>query len=199
MDMEKHIKPNQTVVQDDILLAALKLFAEKGYFNTSLSDIKDQAGLKSTSVIYQHYKNKQIIASTLYGSILDSLSISVDDIRRRNKKPVEQLREIVDLFFTLTDEAPEIMQFLLAIKVTEFLPEQKPLLQTPAFQKILGVIQAGIKAQEIRSISPLLAYARFFGVINQTLDMVLSGVLDKQADVYQSDTWGSAWNAIARK
>ena len=76
MDMEKTDNQKKSDVQDEILLAALTLFAEQGYFNTSLTDIKDKAGLKSTSGIYQHFKNKQIIANTLYSKILDSLSIS---------------------------------------------------------------------------------------------------------------------------
>ena len=46
--------------QDKILLAALKLFAQKGFFNTSLTDIAKQAGLKNTSAVYPQFKNKFI-------------------------------------------------------------------------------------------------------------------------------------------
>src|SRR5690606_31898229 len=99
MDKEKENIQIKSEAQDEILLAALKLFAQKGYFNTSLTDIKDAAGIKTTSGIYQHFKNKQMIASALYVNIFDSLNISIDDIRRRNKKSSEQLREIVDLMF----------------------------------------------------------------------------------------------------
>ena len=128
MDQEKENNKKKLDTQDEILLAALKLFAEKGYFNTSLTDITEATGLKTTSGIYQHYKNKQMIAKALYANILDSLSISIDDIRRRNKKPSEQLREVVGLLFRLTQEAPDVMEFLLVIKVHEFLPDElKPL------------------------------------------------------------------------
>ncbi|WP_198246394.1 TetR/AcrR family transcriptional regulator [methane-oxidizing endosymbiont of Gigantopelta aegis] len=189
----------KVVTRDDILLAALKLFAEKGYFNTSLADIKTACGLKTTSGIYQHFKTKQMIAEALFGNILDSLSISIDDIRRRNRKSSEQLREIVDLLFKLTDDAPEVMTFLLRIKVDEFLPEYKPLLETAPFNKIIRILQKGIKDGEIRSLDPLMAYACFFGIVNQTLEMVLTGALDKDADSYQSQVWLLAWSCIARK
>ncbi|MDP2902616.1 MAG: TetR/AcrR family transcriptional regulator [Methylovulum sp.] len=184
---------------DKILLAALKLFAEKGYFNTSLSDIAHAADIKTISTIYQHFNNKQTIALTLYNSIFDNLDASVDDIRRKSEKSSEQLRAIVDLFFKLTDDAPNIMQFLLLLKTSEFLPEQKPLLETPAFVKILKIIQTGIKAGEIRNIDPMIAMAYFFGIINNTLSMVLNGELDKKADAYQAQTWLAAWNLIAKK
>ncbi len=197
--MEKESQQKKTLTQDDILLVALKLFAEKGYFNTSLTDIKDVLELKTNSVIYQHFKTKQAIASTLYANILDSLSISIDDIRRRNRKAVEQLREIVDLFFKLTEEAPEVIQFLLLINVREFLPEEKPLIETAPFNKILRIFQNGIKQGEIRGIDPLMAYTYFFGIIYHALEMVLTGVMEKNIDNFQSQVWLSAWSCISKK
>jgi AcrR family transcriptional regulator len=199
MDQEKEIIQTKTEIQDEILLAALKLFARKGYFNTSLTDIAEAAGIKNSSAIYHHFKNKNMIATQLYANIFDSFNISVDDIRRRNQKSSEQLRGIVDLFFKLTDDAPDIMRFLLILKLNEFLPEEKPVLETPAFVKITKIIQSGIKSGEIRNIDPQLVNAYFFGIINNTLRLVLTGVLDKKADAYLSQTWLAAWNLIAKK
>ncbi len=199
MDQEKEITQSKAETQDEILLAALKLFAEKGYFNTSLTDIAEAAGIKNTSIIYQHFKNKQMIAAQLYTDIFDSLNSSIDDIGRINQKSSEQLRGIVDLFFKLTDDAPDVMRFLLILKLNEFLPEEKPVLQTAAFVKIGKIIQSGINAGEIRNINPLLVNAYFFGIINNTLQSVLTGALDKKADAYLAQTWLTAWSAIARK
>lgn len=200
MDQEKldtHI--NDVEIQDQILLAALRLFTEKGYFNTSLIDIKQAAGIKNLPVVYQYFAHKQAIASALYANIIDSLNVSIDDIRRRNQKPSEQLRSIVDLLFKLTDDAPDVMRFLLLLKFDEFLPDEKSLMETVAFVKIIKIIQAGIKAGEIRNIDSALVNAHFFGIVNNTLRLVLSGELDKKADVYQTQTWLSAWNVIANK
>jgi len=201
MEQELDIEatPNKTVSQDEILQAALKLFAQKGYFNTSLTDIKDSVGLKTTNNLYQFFKTKQAIAEALREHILDSFSISIDDIRRRNRKASEQLREVVDLMFRLTDEAPDIMKFLLLGKTGEFLPDAPPLLETAPFNKIRKILQAGIKDGEIKAIDPLLAYAYFFGIINQTLVLVLDQTLPKNADSYQSQAWMMAWNCIEKK
>jgi AcrR family transcriptional regulator len=199
MDQETENLTHSPEPQDQLLLAALKLFADKGYFNTSLTDIVEAAGIKSTSVLHQHFKTKQMIACQLYDNILDSLNVSVDDIRRKNQKSSEQLRGIVDLLFSLTDEAPSIMKFLLLIKTDEFLPEQKPLFESPAFVKITKIIQAGIKTGEIRNIDPNLCHAYFFGIIFSTLGKVLSGALDKTADTYLPAAWLTAWSTIAKK
>ncbi|MGR8933120.1 MAG: TetR/AcrR family transcriptional regulator [Gammaproteobacteria bacterium] len=199
MEKEKSNNQNKSDVQDEILLAALKLFAEKGYFNTSLADIKDKAGVKTTSSIYQHFKNKQEIADKLYTDILDSLNASIDDIRRRNSKSSEQLREVVDLFFGLADAAPEVIQFLLFINVKEFLPNAKPRFESVPFDKLKKIFQAGIKAGEIRNIDSLQAYAHFFGIVNHTLRLILTGTLEKKPSSYQTEVWTTAWNAIAKK
>lgn len=199
LETETENSPNKAVSQDEILQAALKLFAQKGYFNTSLPDIKDAVGLKTTSGIYQYFKTKQAIALALQENILDSLSISIDDIRRRNRKASEQLREIVDLLFKLTDEAPEIIRFLLFINIGEFLPEQPTLLETAPFNKISRILQNGIKEGEIRSLDPLLAYSYFFGIIHHTLGLVLAGTLPKSAESYEAQVWLAAWGSIVKK
>ncbi|OQW78782.1 MAG: TetR family transcriptional regulator [Proteobacteria bacterium ST_bin11] len=198
-ELELENKPNKTISQDEVLQAALKLFAKKGYFNTSLTDIKDAAGITTSTGISQHFKTKQAIAQALYENILDSLSISIDDIRRRNRKAAEQLREIVDLLFKLTDDAPEIVEFLLFVKSEEFLAEPKPLLETAAFTKIKRIFQNGVKDGEMKAVDPLLAYTYFFGIINHTLELVLSGNLPKTAESYQAQAWLTAWSCIVKK
>ncbi len=199
MDQETENTHKKTVTQDEILQAALKLFANQGYFNTSLTDIKDAVNLKTTAGIYQHFKNKQAIAIALYANILDSLSISIDDIRRRNRKASEQLRELVDLLFKLTEEAPEVIQFLLFVKLDEFLATEKRLLDTAPFIKIKKIFQAGIRDGELRTCDPLLAYTYFFGIISHTLKMILSGDLNKDIDNYQAQAWLAAWNTVVKK
>ena len=199
LELERENNSNKSVNQDEILQASLKLFAQKGYFNTSLTDIKDAVGLKTTSGVYQFFKTKQAIAVALQENILDSFSISIDDIRRRNRKASEQLREIVDLLFKLTDEAPEIILFLLFMKTSDFLPEQPPLMETAPFNKIKRIMQTGIKDGEIKALDPMLAYSYFFGIIQHTISLVLSGALPKSAESYQSQAWLAAWGCIVKK
>lgn len=198
MDNKKNHQA-QMDIRQEILKSALQLFAEKGYFNTSLTDIATLAKLSNLQTIYQHFENKQSIAVEIYENIFDSLSISIDDFRRRYQKPSEQLHSVVDLLFNLADEAPYVVQFLLISNLTEFLPAGKSLQDSVAFSKILKIIQAGIKNGEIRTIDPKLCYSYFFGIIDNVLRLVLTGTLDKKATAYQSQAWLAAWHVIAKK
>jgi AcrR family transcriptional regulator len=197
--MEQNVEQLQDKdeIRDRILLAALTLFSRKGFYNTSLTEIAEAAGLTKSSSLNAFYKTKQAIAAQLYLNISESLSGSIDDIRNKNKKSSEQLRGIVDLFFRLTDDAPDVMRFLL--KLDEFLPDEKTLYESPAYVKINKIIQFGIKTGEIRNLDPWLINAYFFGIINSTLNMILIGTLEKQADAYQSQVWLAAWGVIAKK
>ena len=197
-EKQKEKKQLSEEIKDEILVAALKLFAEKGYFNTSLSDIKDQIGAKTTSPITRQFKTKQTIANELYHIILDNLNISIDDIRRRNKKIVDQVREIVDLMFTLTVDAPEIMRFLLILNVSEFLPEEKSLYESKPFRKIQKIFEAGVRSGEIRELDPIMIYCQFFGIIFQVITMILNGANGKKISAYQSSAWMAAWKSIAK-
>ena len=186
--------------QNEILRAALSLFVRKGYLNTSLFDIAQAAKLKQTQEIYLYFDSKQQLATELYNGIVDSLSVSIDEIRRRNKKAAEQLHSLVDLLFKLTDEAPEALRFLFEINANEFLPaDTKRYLQTPAVNKMLKMIQLGINNGEIKSLAPMLLYTYFFGIINTTLQMILNGTLEKRSELYQSQAWMAAWNTIVKK
>ena len=199
MDQDKQSNQLNELTANEILLVALQLFTRKGYFKTALTDIAAALELSDTRKVYQHFNDKQSMAMQLYDTILDSLSVSIDEIRRKNEKPSEQLRGIVDLLFRLTDEAPAVMRFLCLLKHDEFLPEIMQLHQTAAFVKINKVIHAGIKAGEIRPLDVNLISAQFFGVIFGTLRAVLNAELDKKADFYLSQTWIAAWNVVAKK
>ncbi len=186
--------------QNEILRAALSLFVQKGYLNTSLFDIAQAAKLSQTQEIYLYFSTKQELATEVYNAILDSLSVSIDEIRRRNKKASEQLHSLVDLLFKLTNEAPDTLRFIFEINANDFLPnDSKRYLQTPAVNKMLKMIQLGINNGEIKSLAPMLLYTYFFGIINTTLQMILNGTLEKRTELYQSQAWLTAWNAIVKK
>lgn len=200
MEQEKILIQKNTATRDEILRCALSLIVQKGYLNTSLSDIAQAAKLSQTQEIYLYFNNKQELATEVYNTVLDSLSISIDEIRRRYKKASEQLHSLVDLLFKLTEEAPDALRLLLEVNTNDFLPVgSKPYLQTPAVNKILKMVQLGINSGEIKSLAPMLLYTYFFGIINTTLRMILNGTLEKKSELYQSQAWLAAWNTIAKK
>jgi TetR/AcrR family transcriptional regulator, repressor of fatR-cypB operon len=188
-------KPEKAELQDDILKAALRLFTEKGYFNTSVADINQETGI-STGSIYHHFHNKEAIAKALYHDLIDRLNHSIDEIRRTHKTTIERARAVVDLMFTLTEQAPEVMQFILFSRHQEFLSDEKPMSSAAPFEKLCKLMLEGMKSGEIRRMDPRLASACFFGVVIRVIQMHLDGVLEKPLDEYSNEVWKAAWRTV---
>lgn len=99
------------------LNAARQAFAEKGYFNTKISDIAEKAG-RSTGSFYNYYENKEQLLEALLAEFSDevvsaSLQISSADPREGVRAAVtaywtmykKHLPEMIGLFqMSMTDE-----------------------------------------------------------------------------------------------
>lgn len=92
-----------------ILDSALRAFAEKGYHATKVPDIAKSAGV-SPGTIYQHYRNKLDIFSSVIDDILGALDTALDDEALDASETVEeyleQMERIETKLFALLAEHP---------------------------------------------------------------------------------------------
>ncbi len=181
--------------KEEIMKAALKLFTEKGYFNTSIADIRQLADV-STGTIYHYFKNKEAIADALFEEVVHSLEDSIREIRKLGNT-FERLRAIVELFFELTENEPEIMRFIVAVRHQEFLGKRPPLSLSSPFQKLTQIMEEGIRKGELRRMDPLVASGVFYGTVARMVLLRLEGVLEKRLDWYLLDTWTAVWRALS--
>ncbi len=181
--------------REEIMKAALKLFAEKGYFNTSIADIRRQADV-STGTIYHYFKNKECIAEALLQDVFQSLSDSIAEIKIKTHHTFERLQAIVELFFALAEDAPEVMRFLVSLHHHEFLLGKPLNLSTP-FQQLTQIMEEGIAAGELRRMDPIVANACFYGTVVQMVQWHLDGVLKRPLNRYLSDTWTAIWQSLS--
>ncbi len=189
---------NHEEPREVILNSALKLFTQKSYFKTSITDIARETSISSGS-IYHLFKNKEAIAQALYDDLVARMDDSLAEIRRTQETVADRTRAVVDLLFTLTEEAPEVMRFLLLSNYREFLPLEKSLSSSPAFEGFREILSDGIKNGDIRRMSPAMAYASFYGIILESIRLSLEGLLEKPISAYNHELWDSAWRAIARR
>ncbi|MCO6558727.1 MAG: TetR/AcrR family transcriptional regulator [Bifidobacterium sp.] len=90
------------VTRRRILDAAQKLFATKGYENTSIQDILDELGDLSKGAIYHHFKSKLDILDAI--SDEDNRKASAQYDALLNRKDLNGLQKIRELFLgTITD------------------------------------------------------------------------------------------------
>src|ERR1700759_4700152 len=84
----------QAYVQDEILAAAAKLFAERGYRAVTIDDIGSSLDY-TKSVVYYYFTSKNEILWEIFQRIYDSYFAGISEIRARNLPPQEAMALII--------------------------------------------------------------------------------------------------------
>lgn len=94
-------------IKEDILVAALTLFSEKGYDGVGVDQIAESVGIKGPS-LYNHFKGKEDIFNSLIEYLEKYYSEHFNSASKINKCPdtAEELKEMTlsQLKFTMHDE-----------------------------------------------------------------------------------------------
>ncbi|MBL7004106.1 MAG: TetR/AcrR family transcriptional regulator [Gammaproteobacteria bacterium] len=185
------------VLREKILSSALMLFSEKGYFNTSIPDIRQSAGV-STGAIYHHFKNKEALAKSLYESLLFDINQTIETSCTNKNGCLEQCRIVIKNLFQLTIDKPMQMQFILLAQHREYLPGEAPICSSKPFQAMRNIVSEGIQNKEVRDIDSWVAATAMFGGALRMMSLQLDGVLDKPLPEYLDQVVESAWLGIKK-
>jgi AcrR family transcriptional regulator len=103
-----------------ILEYAKRLFSRKGYYDTQISDIVDEAKI-ARGTVYQYFKNKDDIFITLirdfYNDWEKTISIEMHKINLRNISPVEYMRFRVKNTLQLLANDPDLCNIVLRMGI----------------------------------------------------------------------------------
>jgi len=182
-------------LRNKVLETALELFSQHGYFNTSIHDIRGSAGV-SIGAIYHHFENKEALAKSLYASLLEQMTLAIDEAVINEKGCFAKSKAIIKALFQLTMSEPQVMQFVLLAQHREYLPEESPICSSQPFQIMKQVILEGIENNEVREMEPWVAATSMFGGALRMMNLQLDGVLDKPLDFYLDEVTESAWLGI---
>lgn len=187
----KNYNPRSEVV----LRIAVKLFAQGGYFQTSIHDIAREADV-SIGYLYQHFGNKQGLARALYQGMLSHIHEQLDRIEENQDTAEARCRAIVEILLEMTEEDPELMDFVINARHQEFLPEEKPICSTSAFARMRGFVYQGIERGEVRPMDPLIAAVIAYGGVIRIICLRLDGMVDQNIEGFLDELWESTWQAL---
>jgi TetR/AcrR family transcriptional regulator, cholesterol catabolism regulator len=80
--------------REEILDTAARLFSERGYEATSMSDLAEELGVTKPA-IYYYISNKDELLSALFDRSLSQLERNLDSARDATLDPIERLRLVV--------------------------------------------------------------------------------------------------------
>ena len=89
--------------RDELLAIAARLFADKGFKNTTVRDIADAAGILSGS-LYHHFDSKESMVDEILRTFQEDLFGQYDDILASDADPLAKLEQAVLVSFEAIDE-----------------------------------------------------------------------------------------------
>ena len=84
--------------REQIIRIATKLFSEKGFDKTPLSEVCEEANV-SKGLIFHHFKNKNDLLREIFKSTT-KLIIEINQSKSSNQTAQEKLLELIESFFT---------------------------------------------------------------------------------------------------
>ncbi|MGI9536091.1 MAG: TetR/AcrR family transcriptional regulator [Desulfocapsaceae bacterium] len=186
----------KTERQEKILDAALKLFTERGYFNTTVNDIQF-ASKMSVGSLYNYFENKESIAVTLYSNLENCLYEALCEIEQNNDSMHDCCLEAVRHIFETTERTPSSMQYLLYTKHREFMPVEKTAFASLPFLKMKSWVEKGQKNREVRNIEPNVAMNAIFGSAIRMVFLRIDGILESPLPEYLDECWECSWRGVS--
>lgn len=190
-------RPRGEALKKQVLDAALRLFSERGYFNTSIHDIRREAGV-STGAIYHHFSNKEHLAKSLYDQLMGEMEAEIMDACIGHQGCLERSRAIVTRLFDLAEQEPLRMQFILLAQHREFLPDESPICSSSPFRFMRDVVEQGIQTGEVREMEPWVAATAMFGGALRMMNLQLDQALEQPLNTYLDEVMDCAWRAVRR-
>ncbi len=191
--MQPAVRPDTRAL---VLDAALDLFSEAGYFNTSVHDLVRAAGV-SIGSIYHHFGDKEGVARALYAHLSERMAWMVADVGARHDTCRAQSRELIARLFAMTEAEPRTMAFLFYARHREFLPDEPPVCSSRPFVMLRALVERGMGRGEVRRMDVLVASSSLFGGAFRMITSRLDGIVPEPLPTYLDEVWDCGWRGVA--
>jgi TetR/AcrR family fatty acid metabolism transcriptional regulator len=164
---------------EQIIQAAVRVFARKGYFSSRVSDIAREAGI-AAGTIYLYFETKEDILITLFR---DKMSVFVSSLRRAiadEPDAVAKVRRLVRLHFEMLEGDPDLAEVVqVELRQGQKFFRGASSQEIAAYFALIGsVLEEGVGQGHFKSDLPVkVATKMLFGAMDQ---MATSWVLGKR-------------------
>lgn len=176
-------RPSRAAVPDKreaILRAAVKIFAQKGYFNSKVSDIAAEAGI-ADGTVYLYFKSKDEVLRSVFDRTMDDFISEGRAELAKISSPDEKLRMLAN-FHLRKLGADRNLAIVFQVELrgsTKFMEEFSEKGFREYLDVIRNVIEEGQTANLFRKdITPVTAAKIFYGALDE---MVTNWILSRKS------------------
>jgi TetR/AcrR family fatty acid metabolism transcriptional regulator len=174
--------------RSQILAAAVKVFAKKGFHASRVGDVAEEAGV-AYGLVYHYYKSKEDLLETIFRTTWTEMLARVREVEEAGVPASESVRQVTALLLRTWRRDPDLVRVLVR-EVTRSQHVQQEVEEiTHAMQALEDIVRRGQESGEFRAdIDPKLAAVVFYGALDEVLTgWVLGQLPDRDEDIARAE------------
>jgi TetR/AcrR family transcriptional regulator, fatty acid metabolism regulator protein len=171
-----------------ILDAAVRVFARRGYHTCRVDEIAKEAGI-SHGLVYHYFSSKEEVLETIFRENWEALLAAISSVEESDDPPREQLRKVGAIFLRSWRDMPDLVRVMIR-EVARTPHLQRELDEVDqAFAAIERIVARGQSEGSLRpEIDARLASFVFYGAVEELLTgWVLGRLPDSDEDVGRAE------------
>jgi len=174
--------------RQQILAAATRVFARKGFHAARVGDISSEAGV-AYGLLYHYFKSKDELLETIFRNTWSQMLERIHEVENSGEPGAEQIRRVSALVLRTWNRDPDLVRVLVK-EVT-----RSPHLQDEvgeighAFEALERIIRSGQERGEFRAeLDPRVGAYVFYGALEEVLTgWVMGGLPAREEDVLRAE------------
>ncbi|MEK6274920.1 MAG: TetR/AcrR family transcriptional regulator [Actinomycetota bacterium] len=172
-----------------ILDAAVRAFARKGYHACRVGEIAEEAGV-AYGLVYHYFGSKEEVLETIFRDTWTQMLARISEVADSDEPAGEQVRKVTALLLRTWHRDPDLVRVLVheVTRSPEQLPRQIDEIGH-AYEALERIVVNGQRSGEFRDdLDPQLAATIFYGALEEVLTGWVMGQLpDSDEDIARAE------------
>jgi AcrR family transcriptional regulator len=184
--------PEGSKVQEErrrqILQAAVRTFAERGYHATRVSDIAKEAGV-AYGLVYHYYESKETLLEAIFKETWGAMLETVSSVEQLDEPARERVRKVTEIVLRTWKRDPNLVRVLVR-EVTRSNQVQEETEEIDlAYRALQRIVEQGQGNGEFRTdLDPRVTATIWYGALEEILTGWAFGQLpDRDDDVARAE------------
>ncbi|MGE4457406.1 MAG: TetR/AcrR family transcriptional regulator [Arcobacteraceae bacterium] len=187
--------------KEQIMNAALELFALKGFYTTTIPDIANSLKM-SVGNMYNYFKSKDILAKEIIKYISVYLGERLKEINEQDISTKEKTKKIVIMYFDIAKSRPEMIDYFLRVYLSNrevFKDGCEGMACVSEFvTEIMIFFEEGVQKGELKDQDFFSAFGLFMGYLGGMVFLNGEKILPNKLDFYVEDIADNIYNALKK-
>ncbi len=197
--MSKIRKVSKEEKKEEIVKVACRLFAEKGYYNTTIPDIAEAMGM-SVGNLYNYFSSKEELAKYIMQYSSRLLGKEIRQINEENISTKEKIYKIVERFFEIAQQQPELIEYFLRVFLSnrEVFHEgcEGFLCVSDVVTELMLFLEEGARKGDLRQQDFFPAFVTLMGPLGGMVFLKGENVMPKTPLEYTGELAENIWRAL---